>query len=162
MNNYAFIDGQNLHLWVKADNRQIDLNKFMIYLRNKYKVSQAFYYIWFYDPQNAQLYHNIQLAWFNLVFKKQTVQSLSNKKWNIDSDMIFEIMRLLLKEPGKFDKIVLVTWDWDFKILVDFLLQEWRFEKILLPNRQWSSLLLRRLPGKYRDTLNNVKQKIQR
>ena len=87
--NYAFIDGQNLHLGVMADGWDIDLSKFMIYLRNKYRVTKAFYYIGFQDPKNNQLYNDIQNAWFTLVFKKQTVQALSNKKWNIDSDMIF-------------------------------------------------------------------------
>lgn len=160
--NYAFIDGQNLHLGVTADWRNIDLNRFIIYLKNKYHVTKAFYYIGFHDPKNKQLYSNIQNAWFTLIFKQQTVQALSNKKWNVDSDMIFWIMRCLIKEPNLFNKFLLVTWDGDFKILVDFLIQEWRFEKILLPNRKWSSNLLRKMPGVYWNFLSNIKHKIKK
>ena len=160
--NYAFIDWQNLHLWVIADWWDIDLSKFMIYLQNKYHVEKAFYYIGFQDPKNNQLYNDIQNAWFTLVFKKQTVQALSNKKWNVDSDMVFWVMKCLLKESDKFENIVLVTGDWDFKILVDFLIQEWKFEKILLPNKKWSSLLLRQMKSKYWDSLNNIQHKIKK
>lgn len=134
----------------------------MIYLQNKYHVEKAFYYIGFQDPKNNQLYNDIQNAWFTLVFKKQTVQALSNKKWNVDSDMVFWVMKCLLKESDKFENIVLVTGDWDFKILVDFLIQEWKFEKILLPNKKWSSLLLRQMKSKYWDSLNNIQHKIKK
>ena len=160
--NHAFIDGQNLHLWIKADWWKLNLNKFWIYLQNKYNVDKAYYYIWFYDSQHQQLYNDIQSSWFTLVFKKQTVQSLSKKKWNVDSDLIFEVMRQLLKESNTFDKVLLVSWDWDYKILVDFLIQENRFGKILIPNKKWPSTLLRKLPGKFWDCLINIKQKIEK
>lgn len=160
--NYAFIDGQNLHLGVMADGWDIDLNKFMIYLKNKYHVTKSFYYIGFQDSQNSYLYNNIQNAWFKLVFKQQTIQSLTNKKWNVDSDMIFWAMKCLIKEPSNFEKILLVTWDGDFKILVDFLIQEWRFEKLLLPNKKRSSALLRKIDSKYINILSNLKSKIEK
>jgi uncharacterized LabA/DUF88 family protein len=161
MGNYAFIDGQNLHLWVKADGREIDLSKFMVYLQNKFNVTQAFYYIWFHDPQHEQLYQDIEWSGFTIVFKQQTVQSLSKKKGNVDSDLIFEVMRLLIKEPESFEKIVLVTWDWDFKILVDFLIQENRFKKIIFPNKKWSSSVYKKLHPKYYDRLFSLKAKIE-
>ena len=160
--NYAFIDWQNLHLWVIADWWDIDLSRFMIYLKNKYHITKAFYYIGFQDTKNNILYNDIQNAWFTLVFKQQTVQALSNKKWNVDSDMIFWVMKCLIKEPTQFENVLLVTWDWDFKILVDFLIQEWRFAKILLPNKRWSSNLLRKMPGVYRNFLLNIKHKIKK
>ena len=160
--NYAFIDWQNLHLGVMADWWDIDLSKFMIYLKNKYHVTKSFYYIGFQDPQNINLYTTIKNAWFTLIFKQQTVQALTNKKWNVDSDMIFWAMKCLIKEPSNFEKILLVTWDGDFKILVDFLIQEWKFEKILLPNKRWSSNLLRKMPGIYWNYLFNIKHKIKK
>jgi hypothetical protein len=43
-NNYAFIDGQNLHMATakrEVDPWKIDLSRFRVYLEQKYKVSKA-------------------------------------------------------------------------------------------------------------------------
>lgn len=53
MNNQAFIDGQNLKVstmnarpsWI------IDLKRFRVFLSEKYKVSEAYYFIGAYDPK---------------------------------------------------------------------------------------------------------------
>ena len=43
--NIAFIDGQNLHLGTKASGWSIDHMKFRIYLKEKYKVAEAIYFM---------------------------------------------------------------------------------------------------------------------
>ena len=49
------------------------------------------------------------------------------KKGNVDADIIFDIMkRIHRREP--FDKIVLVSGDGDYRMLVDFLIEEGRLE----------------------------------
>ena len=69
---------------------------------------------------------------------------LGKKKGNVDADIIFSIMkRLYLKE--KFDKVVLVSGDGDYKMLVDFLIEQGKFEKILFPNRRYRSSLYKSL-----------------
>jgi uncharacterized LabA/DUF88 family protein len=87
---------------------------------------------------------------------------IGNKKGNVDSDIIFSIMkRLYAKE--KFDKIVLVSGDGDYKMLVDFLIEEKRLEKILFPNRQFRSSLYKQIGAPnfaYLDD-RDVKKKIQ-
>lgn len=45
MKNLAFIDGQNLHLGTKEEGWKVDLGKFRIYLNDKYKVKEAYYYL---------------------------------------------------------------------------------------------------------------------
>ena len=50
-------------------------------------------------------------------------------------------MRWDAYKQGDFDKIVLVSGDGDYKMIIDFLIEENHFEKILFPNRKyWSSL----------------------
>lgn len=161
MNNYAFIDWQNLYLWTSQDNWKIDLYKFRVFLRDKYKVKKAYYFIWYINDENNDLYTNIQDAWFILVFKKQIIEMGSSKKWNIDSDMIFHVMENLLERWNEFDKIILVTWDWDFKILVDYLIKKERFEKILFPNRDFASSLYKKLTFKRYYYLNNAKSHLE-
>ena len=58
MENQAFIDGQNLR--ISTMNAQpswtVDLKKFRRFLLEKYKVSEAYYFIGTFDPRNQALY----------------------------------------------------------------------------------------------------------
>ncbi len=62
------------------------------------------------------------------------------------------------------DKIILVSGDGDYKLLVDFLIEENRFEKILFPNRDFRSSLYKKLSNKYFAYLDDkdIKKKICR
>lgn len=50
-NNLAFIDGQNLHIGIMQNNWKIDHNRFRIYLKDKYHISEAYY---FFDIQKMK------------------------------------------------------------------------------------------------------------
>jgi len=89
------------------------------------------------------------------------IEMKSKKKWNIDSDLIFSVMKVLLEEPKTFDKILLVSWDWDFKILVDYLIKKDRFLKILFPNKKFTSSMYKSIKIQYKDYIFNLKSKIQ-
>lgn len=59
--------------------------------------------------------------------------------------------------PGK---IFLVSGDGDYKMLVDFLIEEKKFGKILFPDRQFASSLYKKLGSEYFDYLESVREKI--
>ena len=67
---------------------------------------------------------------------------------------------MYLKET--FNKIVLVSGDGDYKMLVDFLIEENRFEKILFPDQKIASSLYKKIDLKYRADLNTepIRRKI--
>lgn len=44
-NNFAFIDAQNLNLGVKSLGWRLDYKRFRIYLKEKYQVSAAYFFI---------------------------------------------------------------------------------------------------------------------
>lgn len=165
-NNLAFIDGQNLYMSTSKRVSlpwSIDLVRFRIYLKQKYKVKEAYYFLGYAQDKNKNLYENIQKAGFILVFKQHNSAMLGEKKGNVDSDIIFQVMkRLCLRE--NFDKIILVSGDGDYKSLVDFLIKENRFEKILFPDRQFRSSLYKELSNKYFSYLDDsgVKSKIEK
>ena len=164
-NNLAFIDGQNLYMGTTKSSEkpwQVDLRRFRIYLRDKYKVSYACYYLGCHDDVYLDLYNSIQEAGFVLVFRQHNSNMIGEKKGNVDTDIVFDIMkRVYKKEP--FDKIVLVSGDGDYRRLVDFLIEENRFKKILFPNWKFSSSLFRVLGSEYFDCLENwyIKRKIE-
>ena len=74
-NNYAYIDGQNLHMATakrEFDSWKIDLARFRIYLEQKYHVSKAYYFLGYLAESNQSLYEKIQSAGFILVFREHT------------------------------------------------------------------------------------------
>ncbi len=162
--NLAFIDGQNLFMGTTQNEVapwSIDLKKFRVYLQYKYHISHAYYFLGYVQEKNHDLYENIQQAGFILVFRQHNSAMLGKKKGNVDSDIIFHIMKKLYKrEP--FEKIILVSGDGDYKMLVDFLIEEGKFEKILFPNKKYASSLYKTLRFRYFDYLENpdIKHKI--
>ena len=64
------------------------------------------------------------------------------KKWNVDVDIVFEVMRRL-KDENDFDKVLLVTGDGDYIKLVNYLIEQKLLKKILFPNNKYSSLYKR-------------------
>lgn len=128
--NIAFIDGQNLYMATskrEVNPWDIDLARFRIYLEQKYHVTKAYYFLGFVQDTNQDLYEEIQKAGFVLLFREHNPAMLGTKKGNVDSDIIFHAMKKLYKKED-FEKIVLVSGDGDYKRMVDFLIEEKRFE----------------------------------
>ena len=150
--NIAFIDGQNMHLGTKECHWAVDHKKFRVYLQEKYKVAEAYYFIGFVSSDQQDLYDVLQKAGFILVFKEHSSALRGNKKGNVDSDIIFNAMRKMVDgEP--FDKVYIVSGDGDYKKLVDFLIKKGRFGKMLFPNKKFASSLYYKLGGEYFDYL---------
>ena len=162
MENIAFIDGQNLHLGTTQDNWKIDLYKFRTYLTQKHNVSEAYYFIGYISDNNREIYNNIQRAGFIMLFKEHNINSLGKKKGNVDSDIIFEMMRTIIDNTD-FEKIILVSGDGDYKKVVDYLISKNKFAKILFPNRRFRSSLYRGIGSIYTQYLDDdgVRKKIE-
>ena len=164
--NFAFIDGQNLYMNTSKKETNpwnVDLARFRIYLDKKYQVSKAYYFLGYVQETNQELYEKIKNAGFVLVFREHNPAMIGKKKGNVDSDIIFTIMKKLYKKED-FNKIILVSGDGDYKLLVDFLIEENRFEKVLFPDRKYKSSLYKELSNKYFAYLDDtdIKNKISK
>ena len=159
LGNIAYIDGQNLRkgttkrepLW------EVDLKKTRFYLARKYNVTEAYYYMGYRinDAKHKAIYQEIKAAGFILKFRRHNVEMRGEKKGNVDADIIFEIMkRIYRREP--FDKIVLVSGDGDYRMLVDFLIEEGRLEKMLFPKFRYASSLYKSITNEYFDNLSKL------
>lgn len=159
--NIAFIDGQNLHLGTTQNGWKVNYTRFRTYLRDKYHVAEALYFLGYTDEAQQDLYTGLQRAGFLVCFREHHSALKATKKGNVDSDIVFEAMKSLI-DRDDFEKILLVSGDGDYKKLVDYLIKKQRFEKILFPNRKFASSLYRTLPTKYHDALENpaIKAKI--
>lgn len=138
-NNIAFIDGQNLHLWTAWENWKVSFSKFRIYLKDKFHIKEAYYFLWFLSDEEQELYSSLQKAWFIILFREHSSNLKGKKKWNVDVDIVFEVMKKII-EQEVFDKIVLVSGDWDYIKLVNYLIEKKLLKKILFPNKKYSSL----------------------
>ena len=159
-NNYAFIDWQNLYQWISWN---LDYKRFRRYLKDKYSITDAYYFLWFKEKENV-LYEKLQKSWFILIFNEKPEHLKSDKKWNIDVNLTFYAMKKLIKDD--FDKIVLISWDWDYKVLVDYFIEKNKFLKIIAPNKKFVSSLYKHakhLNQKYFTFLDNnwLKNKIE-
>ncbi|MDD2516248.1 MAG: NYN domain-containing protein [Candidatus Gracilibacteria bacterium] len=159
--NIAFIDGQNLHLGISSENWKIDFPKFRVYLRDKYKIDEAYYFLGFLSDDEQKLYTKIQKAGFILVFREHSSLLRGKKKGNVDVDIVFEIMKRIIDEKD-FEKIVLVSGDGDYIKLVKYLIEKELLKKLLFPNNKYSSLY-KQVETKYRDnlSLSHIKSKLE-
>ena len=164
-NNLAFIDGQNLHLSTAkrdVDAWKIDHKKLRVYLKDKYHVTKAFYLMGYFLENHQDLYRNLEKAGFTLLFKEHRANLLTEKKGNVDNDIIFHAMENLVDNKD-FNKIVIISGDGDYKKLVCYFLNKGRFKTILLPNSKRASSLYNSLGREHFDYLDSsaIRSKIE-
>jgi uncharacterized LabA/DUF88 family protein len=154
--NYAFIDGNNLHLGITALGWVMDYRKFRTYLREHYGITTAYYFIG-YVPGNTGLYNYLQDAEYKLVFKPIIRTPEGSMKGNCDAELVLQAMIDL----DKYEKAIIVSSDGDFYCLVNYLCKINKLECILVPREKGcSSLLIKAAKGKLA-YMNNLKQKLE-
>jgi uncharacterized LabA/DUF88 family protein len=138
--NIAYIDGQNLILGAREENWVPDLVKLREYLRDKYNIDKAYYFIGQELEKNRDLYNELEAAGYEVEFKLLSKKHQEDEnKGNIDTDLVFAVMRDFV-EINEFERVVIVSGDSDFKQLVDYLIKKKRLLKLLAPNGKYSSL----------------------
>jgi uncharacterized LabA/DUF88 family protein len=152
--NLAFIDGQNLYLGTTQQGWKVDHKKFRTYLKDKYHVDEAYYFLGYITEEQQELYNNLQKSGFIVLFREHSSALKGMKKGNVDTDIVFEVMKTLI-ERKDFTKIVLVSGDGDYKKLVDYLVKKDVFKKLLFPNKQFASSLYNKLGSEFFDYLEN-------
>lgn len=157
MNNYAFIDAQNVHLGIKSLGWDLDWRKFRIYLKEKYSVSIAYLFIG-YIPSNQDLYSNLQKAGYILIFKPIIFDSEGKAKGNCDADLV---LRAMIELPN-FDKAMIVTSDGDFYSLVKYLYENNKLQMVFSPYVKTCSKLLKKEAKEKIYFMDNLRKKIGR
>lgn len=155
MNNYAFIDAQNLYKGIKSLGWKLDWTKFRIYLKDKYRVDTAMVFIG-YIPSQQTLYARLQKAGFILIFKPVIYDTVGNAKGNCDADLVLHT----LLEKDNFDKAVIVTSDGDFYSLVKHLYDTGKLAMVLSPYIKTCSKLLKREAKERINYMDNLETKV--
>lgn len=141
-NNFAYIDGANLHKGIKSFNWEFDYRRFRVWLKEKYGVSQAYLFLGM-MPKYKDLYTRLQEFGYTLVFKDVIYDGDGKAKGNCDANIIVHAMQNAYE--NKFDKAILVSSDGDYTPLVKFLNDKNKIEVILSPyETKKCSILLKR------------------
>lgn len=177
-NNYAFIDGANLHLTYDNDDFdwKVDYRKLLSHLRKKLGVLVAYYFIGN-TSGNAIVRQSLESYGYTIKLKepspyktdeqycphcgKLVVSSKTKYKADVDSFMTLTVISNL----HIFDKAVLITSDGDFDELVKMLLRQDKLRMVFAPCRDGCSKLLRKVAvdkiafiDDFRDGLEKIKE----
>jgi uncharacterized LabA/DUF88 family protein len=136
---YAFIDSTNLHLSIREQGWRLDYGRFRKYLFDKYRVTKALYFIGFL-PTNRNLYASLRKSGYKLRFKPTSVNVEGEIKGNVDAELIFTAMATY----AQYDKAIIVAGDGDYYCLIKYLKRRNKLLKIIIPDRNNYSWLLRR------------------
>jgi len=141
-NNFAYIDGANLHNGVASLGWELDYKRFRVWLSEKYSVKRAYIFIGL-VPKYKGLYTSLQEAGYTLVFKEVIYDGSGKPKGNCDADLVLQATRDLYEDH--FDKALLISSDGDYASLVKFIDERKKFRVILSPaDEKKCSILLKR------------------
>jgi uncharacterized LabA/DUF88 family protein len=139
LENYAFIDSQNLNLGIRDQGWELDFYRFRIYLRKKYGVAKAYMFLG-YLQENERMYDALKRYGYELVFKPVVRMKNNEVKGNVDAELVLQAMI----DYQQYAKAVIVTGDGDFYCLVKYLNEQGKLLKLLVPNQKKHSALLRK------------------
>lgn len=109
-----------------------------------------------YIPGNSEMYTFFQSVWYTLIFKP-VLEIKWKTKWNVDAELVLQSMIDL----EKYNKAIVVTWDWDFACLIQYLYKQWKLEKLIVPNKNKFSSFLKISAKEKIDNLSNLKNKLE-
>jgi len=153
--NYAYIDGNNSNLGIRDLGWLLDYRKLRIYLKDKYKVKKAYIFLGF-IPENKNMYAKLTEYGFYLIFKEVLKDKDGKVKGNCDAEMVLQAM---IDYP-RYSRAVIITSDGDFGCLVRYLYSMAKLEKVLSPNQQKCSSLLKKAAREKIVFMNNLKCKL--
>jgi|SRR5690606_39043230 len=146
---YAFIDSQNLNIGTQKVGWKMDWKKFYQYLQNEYGVTRAYLFVG-YIPEFEDMYRQLHDFGYSVVLKptqdltrpvqeKNDEQDKKPVKGNIDAELVLWAM----KEFQHYQKAIVVSGDGDFYCLLEYLEEQGKLGKVLVPNSHFSSLFNR-------------------
>ncbi|MBU0476829.1 NYN domain-containing protein [Patescibacteria group bacterium] len=157
LNNFAYIDGSNLHKGVKNLGWALDYQRFRVWLRDKYGVDTAYLFIGL-VPANKEIYTKLQESGYVLIYKEITYDGGGRVKGNCDADLVLKAARDFYE--GRLEKAILVSSDGDYACLVSFLKEKGVFHSLISPSNKCSFLLRKlNIPIVY---LDMIKKKVMK
>ncbi|MBP7670740.1 NYN domain-containing protein [Candidatus Gracilibacteria bacterium] len=156
LENYAFVDAQNLHMAIDKMGWKIDYKRFRVYLREHYKVKKVYMFMGF-KPDEQQMYSFLQDAGYNLIFKPILELKSGKVKGNCDAELVLQAMI----DFKRYEKAIIVTGDGDFYCLLKYLQEQGKLETVLVPSAKNCSSLIKKILKGELTLVSDLKNKIE-
>ena len=145
---YVFIDASNIIYGCTRAGWKMDFEKFIRYLKSRYKATRVFYYGGIDSENKRQLkfYELLQRLGYEVRMVPMKRFLDGTKKADIDSRMTFEIMKYL----NDYDELIVCTGDGDFFWVLEYLLKEKKVPLRLLAHASSTAKELKKLVGSSR------------
>ncbi|MBI4244001.1 MAG: NYN domain-containing protein [Planctomycetes bacterium] len=156
ISNYAFIDGQNLHIGIMDFGWKLDYKRFRVYLKEKYQVSKAYMFMG-YLPANQELYNFLQSVGYVLIFKPVLQLESGKVKGNCDAELVLQAMIDYIS----YKKAVIVSGDGDFYCLVKYLESQNKLKMVLAPSSKNCSSLIKLVSKGKLSYITDLKSKLK-
>ena len=141
-NNYAYVDGANLHNGVADFGWKLDYARFRVWLSEKYGVKTAYLFLGL-IPRYKDLYTYLQKCGFTLIFKEVIYDGDGKAKGNCDADLVLQAVCDAYE--NNFNSAIIVSSDGDYAGLVKFLQGRKKLRVVLSPHtKDKCSILLKR------------------
>lgn len=153
-NNFAYIDGANLHRGTRDLGWHIDYRRFRVWLSDKYSVKRVYLFLGL-IPRFKDMYTHLPEVGYTLIFKEVTYDEQGGVKGNCDADLVLQAARDFYEH--NFDNAVLVSSDGDYASLVKFFHERDKLLGVLSPSNK-CFILLQRTGAKitYLDTQQSI------
>ena len=122
-NNFAYIDGANLHKGVESSAWKLDYRRFRSWIRQKFSVTDAYLFIGL-MTKHADLYTLLQSMGYKLIFKEIVYDGSGKAKGNCDADLVLQATRDYFENHPA--SVILISSDGDYAPLVLF----WQEKKV--------------------------------
>ena len=172
-NNFAFIDGVNLHLTYENLDWKIDYAKLRNYLSKKHNVTFAHYFLGR-TAYNISIYSKLESYGYNLKYKTPSQYTKLEEdcpychkvispeqvihKSDCDSFMTLEA----ISNSNIYDKAVIITSDGDFDELVKELILKDKLKIVLAPCKEGCSGLLKSVAKGRIDFMDDHKDELEK
>ncbi len=153
INNYAFIDGNNLYLTFVGLGIQLKYDKLLSYLKKRHNVTIAYYFIGRMS-QNQHIYDTLSSYGYTLQFRDVSKKGgkpvtcpacgkpfeidKGKTKCDCDADLVLQVMDVI----KDYDKAIIITSDGDFDNLIKKLIILDKLDMVLAPSKAGCSHLL--------------------
>lgn len=147
-NNYAFIDGSNLHLTYEHMNWKMDYRKLRRFLRKRHNITTAYYFVG-YRLKNSDIYQKLKK--YGYVLKHEVANNLDQylikqAKWDINN----------------YDKAIIISSDKHFTELIKYLDSRDKLKLVLAPCNQGCSGKLKRAANTKIEFLSNYRKDLEK
>lgn len=154
---YAYIDNENVNVSIIKQRRKIDREKLYKWLRKEHNVDVVKMFMGKH-PDFEKMYDFFEAIGYKLIFRQMNVGGKWPLKGNIDTELVLEAM----KDFPHYKKAIIVSGDWDFSCLVEYLRDKKKLGKVIVPNKnRYSEFLKEAAWEKKIESLTELKKKLR-